>query len=445
MLSDPFTKVSMRRLHLALLLSLCFCLLRCGVTDPQSQLSSSREARVVLGAARGFPLSLLETIDGDRLGSDWIYQRQSFWSLWSYLFEKQSIGNSLPPLENWQTWYSGEDIKRLFQYLYEGLGKEGRLQRAPFAPAAIDQAFRWHDSEQFLDPAWDQTSFQRWLASYEGPLMERAIPGLNKMLINREAGHFILSHYALLFTCLRDVSARSNCMALRWPKGAALLKTAWRRSGQGVAFQSFATDAASLDRQLKAPQWLPQENWQPPAGTSYALQTPSGQTFHLTGMHLMLKLEDDWLWSSIWLGPLAAQDLAVDHGEGLASYRLCSVSSFASPLDIKRDDEAKWPLPLQESAAILRQNQIANWCSNPYLEVGKNNQKTNCIACHQYAGLPWSRDEITRRLHFDLPSMQKPSSELGPADFVWSLLNGPDALALIIADTIDYFDAYDPY
>ena len=41
---------------------------------------------------------------------------------------------------------------------------------------------------------------------------------------------------------------------------------------------------------------------------------------------------------------------------------------------------------LADALAVVDANGPATWCSNPYLELGAHNAKTNCIGCHQHGG-----------------------------------------------------------
>ena len=47
----------------------------------------------------------------------------------------------IPEIPRWQTWYGEEDIKQMFRFLLEGIGKEGRQERWAFEAERIEQAF----------------------------------------------------------------------------------------------------------------------------------------------------------------------------------------------------------------------------------------------------------------------------------------------------------------
>ncbi len=433
-----------KHLALALIFS-ALAWISCGQTP--SLLSSSREARRVLGPAAEIPRALLDDLELSRADADWYEQRRAFWSIWSFLFQRQDSLGQIPELEHWQSWYSVDDLSRIFRRLFTTIDAAARRERKTFDATSLDAAIDWNDRAQFNEPAWDEAAFSRWLAQFSGDITRRSIPGFNKILFNRPALVSVLRDYKALFACYRALTLRDDCAPFVWLPGAAFLKTSWRRNGDGFAIDRFDTRAAALDAQFHTSAWTANGVWQPRLDEGYAMQTRTAQIFHLVGMHLMIKRPSDWVWSSIWLSQGEGSDLAVDHAPELPGYRLCSVTGFTSPLATESPDDAGSlpPAELQGVAAVLRAHSFPSWCSNPFLELGTNNQQTNCIGCHQHAGLNWSQQDLTRRLTVDLPSLQYQASRSGPSDFVWSLISGPDALFAPIADTIEYFDAYDPY
>ncbi len=433
----------MRSAFALLALSLAFAF-GCGGSQPadRSSLATSRDARALLGSPREIPEVLYSSIDEDRFRLDLPYQRQMLWSIWSFLFTEYRT-EAGPKLDHWQSWYAIEDLQQIFRHLYEKLGKQGRKNRADFTAPMLAEALIWHSTKQFASPSWDVERWSRWLDLHQREDQRRAIPGMNKILMNRPALLFILNSYKALARCYRETD---SCEVGELPAGSALLKTAWRRSGDGFSVALYPTH--DLLPQLAADQWTSRADTQPKAEEAYTIHSLSGQTFHLVGMHLMLKWQQkkEWIWSSLWYGDdEGARDLAADRPSEFRfpRYRLCSLGSMDD--DWAHVAANSWPDAIQNFREDLVKAQLSNWCSNPYLEIGPSNQKTNCAGCHQHAGKLWNNQEFTRRLKEDLPSLLQRSGDPGPLDQIWSLTTGPSALAAIIVDTIDYFDVYDPY
>jgi|GEM_PF-2619261 hypothetical protein len=424
-----------------LVVALC---LGCGPGDTGHHLMVSREARYLLGQAQNLPSGWIERTDEQRLTEDWVYQRQLAWSLWDFL-----LASSRPSIAafNWQTWYSKEDFQRVFRYLYQSLSKEQRARRSPFTESTILAAIEWHDRLQFEGSDWSQQRFEKWLAPYDSELKRRSIPGMDKVLVNRPALIFLLEHYPKLYACWQEPD-RSRCPELQFPAGAALLKTAWRRLGSAFILDDFPMDRERWHEHQAAETWIPYHRPPPNLDQGFIIETRAGDRFLLVGIHAMLRFTLDWLWSSLWVSASSSDPWGDDRPIGWQGiwrhYQQCSVYGFHIPLA-----QVSHPIPLPPALAALAgdigASNPANWCSNPYLEVGPNNQKTNCVGCHQHAGATWAESEFRRRLIEDLPSLVDRSPPQGSTDGVWSLLGGPDPWAQTISENIEYFDAHDPY
>lgn len=425
---------------LPILLLLLSLMLACQPRRDASEGKTSREARYLIASAEDFAPEDLQAIDESRLASDWHYQRETAWALWSDL--NGSVVRERAEFVKWQTWYSKEDLQRIFHHLYEGLSKEERRARASFTPAQIEAGFVFHDKEQFLSPAWKQDSFESWFAKYDSDAKKSSLPGMNKVLMNKTALVFFLKNYAAIDRCMKALD--SPCPALEVPAYAAFLKTAWRRGQDDFLLPYYQTDR--LAEQFAAPEWQSQFAKIPEEGTSYRIETASGQLFHLAGVHLSLKLRSSWFWTSLWLDQKAERDPAIK-AAGLAPlwehYRLCSINGFHGLA--KSDSSSAF-----ESAIARNEQRLgASWCSNPYLEGGPNNQQTNCIGCHQHAGSPWTdadfQDHLQNHLALLTQKPSTPSPMVSTSDLVWSLFNGPEPFASFITQEVDYFDVYDLY
>jgi hypothetical protein len=428
-------------------LSFFFLIMSCGVDQRTSSLSASREARYLLATPENLSDEFWNAIKNPALQQDFLLQRQLGWTFWAEMLRPLPAA-SQKNFMVWQSWYGREDLQRIFRHLYENLGPEGRRERRELSPLAIQDGIRWNDELQYHDAAWDTRRFEEWFARFDTDEKKRSIPGLEKILFNQTALAFLLQNYQRLELCQKERQRQGSCEDLQWPERSVFLKTSWRRSEQGFLVERFPTEAGDLSQQWLQPQWTSAELYEPSTDESFAVRLPSGQKFHLTGLHASLRLEANWYWTSLWLGPDAAGDFASDQGERLNSpwkhYRLCSVYAWSEPLREQEIDD-HWPSPLAHVAQLMVDQKLFNWCSNPYLEPGPNNHKTNCVGCHQYAGLNWIQKDFRQRLTNDFASLIQRSSGAGPADFVWSLYAGPEPLIQPLMDDIEFFDVYDPY
>ncbi|HET9236560.1 MAG TPA: hypothetical protein VFO10_04890 [Oligoflexus sp.] len=422
-------------------------IISCGFDQRTSRLAAGREARYLLATPENLSDGFWNAIKNPALPQDFLLQRQAGWDFWAEMLRPLHAA-SHPNFLVWQSWYGREDLQRIFRHLYENLGPAGRRERRELSPTVIQDGIRWNDELQFHDAGWDARRFEEWFARYDTDEKKRSIPGMQKILFNQTALTFLLQNYERLEICQKERQRQGTCEDLHWPERAVFLKTAWRRSEQGFLVERFPTAVDDLRQQWQEPQWTAGERYEPAADESFAVRLPSGQKFHLTGLHASLRLEANWYWTSLWLGPKGADDFASDQGDRLNAswkpYRLCSVYGWSEPLREQTMDD-HWPQPLAKVAQLMVDQKLFNWCSNPYLEPGPNNHKTNCIGCHQYAGLNWTQQDFRQRLTDDFTSLVQRNSVHGPADFVWSLYAGPEPLIQPLMDDIEFFDVYDPY
>ena len=464
-----YTKLDMMLKRSLVVLALLFTMEACRPhPDNISEPKTSREARSLMGAAEDFTPDLLAAIDESRLSRDWSYQQGLAWALWADA--NQIVKRERADFAKWQTWYSKEDLQGIFRAIYSALSKDQRAGRVALSDREINDGIRSHTVGQFLSPDWNRDVFERWFVKYDNDAKKLSIPGMNKVLMNHGALVFFLKNYAAIDRCAKAMTLSEACEPLTVPPDVAFLKTAWRRGQTDFLVPYYQTD--DLFSQLAADEWQVKKREIPEDGTTYRIDTPSGQVFHLTAVHLTLKLTKSWFWTSIWLDekkngegavrldrfhpPVASQSAtaAVALSSPWTSaaapgalapiwqnYRLCAVNGFDG---LAKTDSS---VEFERTVAGAEANVGASWCSNPYLEGGAQNHKTNCIGCHQHAGSAWSQDEFNEHLLNDLASVTQKAvpDTVSSSDFIWSLYNGPEPFASFISQEIDYFDIYDSF
>jgi hypothetical protein len=99
----------------------------------------------------------------------------------------------------------------------------------------------------------------------------------------------------------------------------------------------------------------------------------------------------DWTWITLWWAPDADADFGADRPDSVRAlggpwhnYKMCVVTDYAE------NDPAAGASFMASApslaSALEATNGPSTWCSNPYLEQGDHNAKTNCIGCHQHGG-----------------------------------------------------------
>jgi hypothetical protein len=136
----------------------------------------------------------------------------------------------------------------------------------------------------------------------------------------------------------------------------------------------------------------------------YAVKDTQGNVHGLEAIHFSTKDTREWIWVTLWWDPKPDSDFGADrpatiaafNGGVWANYKMCVSTAFT-----ERDPApwAKFETNFAGLAASLKTtfearknlegapqpNEVSSWCTNPRLESHNNNNKTNCIGCHQHA------------------------------------------------------------
>ena len=404
--------------------------------------------RRLAGVAAPYTPNPLLAEDEERLRTDIRYRREMAWATAHHVLEPVPLlglaDGSAPPEEpmtaegeiprvpRWETWYGIDDLRQIFQTLYEGAAPSERVVRAPFSEDDIDAAFR--DNATALDRSrrWPLERYLQYVqtlgACPEGTPEDECARMLNsnfsgatvgnaRILYSPGTARHIMESYGPIMACLgerldsfgidTEPESADNftaCFEREFPSDAVLVKAQWVRADFGMDLAAFDTDAEGLSRRLSgAGTWEDSGDRRvdPTPDDIWTIRLRNGDTYRLAGLHIMTKELRHWQWMTMWWSDRPNSDFGEDRPsdflEGLdpiwAHYKLCAVAWYeeGDPDPAGRFDEDAPSL-----AAALRATGAApgapTWCSNPYVEHGRNNARTNCIGCHQHGGATVARD-----------------------------------------------------
>ncbi len=400
--------------------------------------------------------------------------------------------DDVPEVPRWETWYGVEDLKRMFQHLYEGLGAEGRQTRAPLSAAALAEAEVWNAGaaarsdrwplERYLDHVRqlgqcpEGTPIEECAPALEA-LLGGAVTGTTRILYSPGTARHLLGGYAGAVACLDALDSLpleaappsadnfTACFADELPADAVLVKAQWVRADFEPELPAFDTDAEAMRRRLEGSATWAEEGDRvvdPSPRDIYTIGLRDGSVFRLAGMHIMTKELRHWQWVTLWWSDLPGDDFGADRPARFADlppvwsrYKMCAVSWFD-----ERDPElGRRYQELPSLAAALDATGGApgepSWCSNPYIEHGRANAGTNCIGCHQHGGsvVAHDRDGDGVLDPFDLDAVIHDEArfpaigrvqirETFPADYMYSF-NRVDDVANVFAQEMDFADGID--
>ncbi|HYX32813.1 MAG TPA: hypothetical protein VE954_06840 [Oligoflexus sp.] len=344
------------------------------------------------------------------------------------------------------TWFTIEDAQRWFRYALQQSPTDQVVQGGSLTAAQVDAAdlFLTHELDTMPEPL--RNRLRLWFDEHPEPTLEEwsGIGGTSRVYYSPDLMHAVLQNYAELGGCFQGLQRPAafgtdpTCLRTEWPRASAIVKAAWWNSQS--QFKSFPTDAATLQQLMKNPEssWMQIAQNQDTPKTILSVRVGEQQLV-LPGLHIMTKDQKDWLWITAWWSADPDSDFGADRPEFvrnisplLGHYKICAVTRF-------QDDAEDWDALAQkypDLVAAFRAAQSGNpgssWCSNPYVEMGVSNQRTNCIGCHQFAGTDARQDAILHdAVQFPQYGTRQQRSNF-ITDYVWSAALGGQSLHQLI-------------
>ncbi len=461
--------------------------------------------RHLVGVAADYEPDLQLADQADALAGNMQLRRQAAWGTVAKVLQpspllglqRDAADNAdieltdIPEVPRFETWYGLDDVKRMFQHLYEGLGPAGRRVREPFSPAAIDEAFEWNAGALERSSSWP---LQRYIdhvnrlgecpdelnedqcAALLASNVAGAAGGIPRISYSPATVAHALDNYGPMLDCLDGLDALAMdaelddadenftvCLSQEFPVDSVLVKAQWERADFGRMLPAFDTDGDTLRALLAGDaEWAEEGDRQldPGADSIYTIRLRNGATYRLAGLHIMTKELRHWQWTTLWWSDTPDDDFGADRPEAItaelpavwSNYKMCSVTFF----DEDDDDAASRFATLPSLAdAIDATTGGPTWCSNPYLEHGPGNAATNCIGCHQHGGATVDFDRDGDSLLDALEQERIISEEerfpehgrtqireVFPADYLYSF-NRVDDFAGVMASEVEFFDFQD--
>lgn len=341
------------------------------VSDPLADDAS----RVILGMDHPYKARDFSAADVTELNSNFAKRRLLGWQIMQQLFEPVMIENGKgeqKPVGLWQTWFSSDEIEKMFQELYQHLPADKRYMEGLDRPEAvvavddklIDCVLNDYLSETRLKERYGKTLYNKLIRDRISQLRDRDAKSLNGVaagatLFNLATVRHYLKNYAKVIQCTKETVARSDkatfapCFFSEFPKDAVSIKAIWARDDEDI--ELFDTSAAGIERAVTGSEtWVPScdeaggckisagdpslakqmysANVQHPDGTS--------NTFRLTGMHVVTKEVREWIWMTMFWSHKPGTDFGEDRPDWLGkhakhnfselqNYKMCIATDFS--------------------------------------------------------------------------------------------------------------------
>jgi hypothetical protein len=445
--------VNTQRITLTFLAHLFIVANGCG--NEISRTKAQPESRYAIGKGSAYPSNPLNESERSEMQRSVLAQRQLAWHIVEKVVQDVSPAEgSNVQVPRFSTWYARNDFERWFQSTYAFLTPEQRRARVPLLPETIDQGESQLVDQVLTSPSWPRDRLNSWLAGLNSREKWLGTMGTARAIFSPAAAKHLIGSYKQINDCTprgKD-QLTAPCVNGDFPSDAVIVKAAWHRHGMNFPLSIFETSGTQMAQRLSGAgdSWdIPSQTTQTrPEHPGLMITTGSGADYQLTGLHIMSKESKDWVWISLWWSETPDEDFGEDRPASLAgvwsNYKMCVVTDFDdSALD---HDELRTRYPsLALAIDAVKDNKDLNrrsWCSNPYLEKGANNQKTNCVGCHQYAGTSEDSNQIPSSVVFPDFGRARVLSSFA-TDYLWSITADPENLREKVRARVSYHDIYD--
>jgi hypothetical protein len=426
--------------------------------------------RKALGAAQAYPADADLRGRTDELHASKAARRAVAWKTLAKVLAPVPLADTSVQVNGqpatvplFRTWYAKDDLDRMFAKTYGDMAAADRKARTPITDSQVSAAFDWNATA--LGASSEQDYFNR-LAQVKDETSAEGLGGNTRVVYSPGLiGHF-LENYGPVDGCLpklgtfdlnTDPPSDDNfaqCFSSEFPVDAALVKQSWWRADFGMNLPVYDTSASTLTAKLAGSD-SDQGGWGAGTGTAtpddttvYTVKMSDGTLFRLPALHLVTKELRDWMWITFWWSPDPDSDFGADRPDEITqlggpwkNYKMCVAMAYdeADP-----DPRGGFDGSLGDALAAVHEGGGPTWCSNPYLEKGAKNAQTNCIGCHQHAGIPTLGSDAILADETTFPrSGRTKLRKAFPTDYIWSFDTNPEKLARIIEARVNHFDSVD--
>jgi mono/diheme cytochrome c family protein len=463
--------------------------------------------RSLTGIAAEYQADLTLSAQEQQLKTDMAFRRQIAWEIVGRVIDPVPLlgladaaesnedillpEGEVPTVPRYQTWYGVDDFKRMFRELFSGLGPAGRAARQSFSQGELDTIFAWNAEALDRSERWPLERFLKYVkqlgvcppdtteeacALTLQSQFSGATSGNSRIAYSPGTMRHMLDNYGPMLECLETLTTTgleavptnadqnfSACFSEEMPADAVLIKAHWVRSDFGRKLPAFDTHAQALQDVMgegRIGDWAAGDREvDPSADEIVTIKMKSGDTYRLAGLHIMTKELRHWVWVTLWWSDSPEADFGADRPEAIralepvwSNYKMGVVVDY---LEGDPDPAARFEQHPSLAASIAAAKSENTWMSNPYIEHGGGNAKTNCIGCHQHGGSIMGQDldsdglldPFDLELVIDSPELFPANGRtkirsLFPADYLWST-SRVDSISQVVRSQVENFDYAD--
>jgi hypothetical protein len=339
----------------------------------------------------------------------------------------------------------------MFGRLRTTMGKEASAGRRAPSAREIDEVFAWNGA---FAGSWSDADLAERVAKLATTADVDGLGGNQRVTYSPGLVGHLFTRWADVDACQarpvpaadvpRDSAGYVSCFGEEAPPDAAVVKASFWRADDGATLPVHATDPRTLTARRTGE--LDQGGWgrgareaTPGPSEIYTVRMSDGGTFRMPALHVVTKELRDWVWITLWWSDRPDEDFGADRPEAIrrlggpwSHYKMSVVTSFD-----EGDPDPRGGVEGALGDALLAVHEGAGaptWSSNPYLERGARNAQTNCIGCHQHAGVRGITSERVLADPVAFPASGRSRVRRNfPADYLFALESNPERLARIVS------------
>lgn len=161
--------------------------------------------RRLLGAAARYPGDPMLSSRHEELHRSQRARREVGWDVLARvlapvpLAEPTAVPGATVP--TFRTWYDRDDVNRIFQHLYEGIGPARRASRAPFDEDELDAAFGWNVRMVEGLSGWTPERLADYAAGLDRARVD-GLGGIRRIGLSPDAARHVVASYAEVLRCM---------------------------------------------------------------------------------------------------------------------------------------------------------------------------------------------------------------------------------------------------
>jgi hypothetical protein len=169
---------------------------------------ASAEGRWLLGLAARYPADTALGARADELRRSQRSRRAVAWEAVARVLAPVPLAQ--PPglpgatVPRFQTWYDRADVTRVFQRLYGGLDRAGRVAQTRFGDAALDGAFGFNATFVTTLPEWPTPRLDAYAASLADAAGVAGVSGVQRIALSPDAVRHLIASYPDVLRCIAE-------------------------------------------------------------------------------------------------------------------------------------------------------------------------------------------------------------------------------------------------